>query len=63
MERLCGLGNRRRIGLATLEHDGFDDVFEQKYRAGRIPMREVPDRTFVRGWTQAALKAAQTVPF
>ena len=32
MERLCGLGNRRRIGLAALEHDGFDDVFEQEYR-------------------------------
>ena len=29
--------------LAALEHDGFDNVFENEHRAGGIPVREVPE--------------------
>src|SRR5712692_7846772 len=43
MERLRALGNCRRIWFATLEHDRFDDVFENEHRARRVPMREVPE--------------------
>src|SRR5438552_16713825 len=63
MERFGGLGDRRRIWLAALEHDRFDHVFENEYRAGRIPMPEIPElparhiepRLLV-GWKQAALR-------
>src|SRR5205823_15008026 len=42
MERFGGLGDRRRIWLAALEHDRFDHVLENEHRAGRIPMRKIP---------------------
>src|ERR1700731_1973003 len=43
VERFRCLGNGRRIGLAALDHYRFDDVFENEYRARRIPMREIPE--------------------